>query len=75
MSNDPYRWKTTTTTKVGTRIPPVNYSYSSQKELEELYDKFQELVLPLSAILLDIDYMDGYRIFAIDKKISKYKSY
>jgi Alpha-glucosidases, family 31 of glycosyl hydrolases len=45
------------------------YSYSSQKELEELYDKFQELVLPLSAIFLDIDYLDGYHIFTIDKKI------
>lgn len=44
------------------------YSYSSQKELEELYDKFQELGLPLSAIHLDIDYMDGYRIFTLDKK-------
>jgi len=44
------------------------YSYNSQKELEELYDKFQELGLPLSAIYLDIDYMDGYRIFTVDKK-------
>jgi len=44
------------------------YSYSSQKELEEIYDKFQELGLPLSAIHLDIDYMDGYRIFTVDKK-------
>jgi len=44
------------------------YSYSSQKELEEIYDKFQELGLPISAIHLDIDYMDGYRIFTVDKK-------
>jgi len=44
------------------------YSYNSQKELEDLYDKFQELGLPISAIHLDIDYMDGYRIFTVNTK-------
>ncbi len=43
------------------------YSYESQKEVEELLDQFTNLDFPLSAIHLDIDYMDGYRVFTIDK--------
>ncbi len=44
------------------------YSYNSQSELETLFKKFQEMNLPISAIHLDIDYMDGYRVFTLDEK-------
>jgi len=43
------------------------YSYNSQSELEDLYNKFKELDLPISSIHLDINYMDGYRIFTINE--------
>ncbi len=39
------------------------YSYMSQAEVLEVAEKFRELGIPCDAIYLDIDYMDGYRIF------------
>ena len=44
------------------------YSYNSQAEAEEVFNKFQEMGLPLSAIHLDINYMDEFRVFTIDKE-------
>ena len=44
------------------------YSYNSQEEVEEVLDKFHEMGLPLSAIYLDIDYMDGYKVFTLNKE-------
>lgn len=42
------------------------YSYESQAEVEDIVRKFKEMNLPLSAVHLDIDYMDGYRVFTAD---------
>ncbi|MGC8618418.1 MAG: TIM-barrel domain-containing protein [Thermoplasmata archaeon] len=44
------------------------YSYNSQAEVEEVFAKFQEMELPLSAIHLDINYMDGFRVFTVNKE-------
>lgn len=42
------------------------WGYKSEADIREVVDGFQKLDLPLSAIHLDIDYMDGYRVFTID---------
>ena len=44
------------------------YSYMSQNEIEEVASDFKKNDLPISAIHMDIDYMDGYRIFTANKK-------
>ena len=57
-------------------LPPVwalgyhqsRYSYFSQKEVEEIAEEFKKRDLPLSAIHLDIHYMDKFKPFTIDKK-------
>lgn len=43
------------------------WSYPDQKQVESVVARFRELKLPLDAIHLDIDYMDGYRVFTVDK--------
>ena len=43
------------------------YSYMSQQQIEEIADNFQKLHLPISAIHMDIDYMDGFRVFTRNK--------
>ncbi len=42
------------------------WSYGSEDEVRAVVAGFEEHNLPLSAIHLDIDYMDGYRLFTID---------
>lgn len=44
------------------------YSYMSQGEVLEVARRFRELGIPLDAIYLDIDYMDGYRVFTWDRE-------
>ncbi len=60
-----------------TRRPPLpprwalgyhqsRWSYGSDAEVREVADGFRSHDLPLSAIHLDIHYMDGYRVFTVD---------
>lgn len=44
------------------------WSYESQQEVLEVARNFRSNDLPLDAIHLDIDYMDGYRVFTKDQK-------
>lgn len=43
------------------------WSYKSEAEVRNLVAAFQSNDIPLSAVHLDIDYMDGYRIFTWNK--------
>lgn len=43
------------------------YSYYSRKEVEELVDTFTEKGIPLDTVYLDIDYMNGYRVFTFNE--------
>ncbi len=43
------------------------WSYGSQDEVEKIADGYAENGLPLDYIHLDIDYMDGYRVYTVDK--------
>ncbi|MGD8848829.1 MAG: glycoside hydrolase family 31 protein [Anaerolineales bacterium] len=42
------------------------WGYQNEADIQEVLQGFQEHKLPLSAVHLDIDYMDGYRIFTVD---------
>ncbi len=42
------------------------WGYGSQQEIATLADRFEQLDIPLSAIHLDLDYMDRFRVFTID---------
>jgi alpha-glucosidase len=42
------------------------WGYRNEGDIQEVLQGFQVHELPLSAIHLDIDYMDGYRVFTID---------
>lgn len=44
------------------------WSYRSAEEVRAVVRGFQAHDLPLHAIHLDIDYMDGYRVFTVDRK-------
>jgi alpha-glucosidase len=44
------------------------YSYFSQAEVERVADEFSRRDIPLSALYLDIHYMDDYKVFTVDKK-------
>jgi alpha-glucosidase len=44
------------------------WSYYPESEVREITSKFRELRLPIDAIYLDIDYMDGFRCFTWDKE-------
>lgn len=44
------------------------WSYMNEHEVHEVAKGFRERGLPLSAIHLDIHYMDGHRVFTIDKQ-------
>jgi alpha-glucosidase len=39
------------------------WGYKSERDIREVIEGFQEHHLPISAIHLDIDYMDGFRVF------------
>jgi alpha-glucosidase len=44
------------------------WGYRSQADVREVADGFRDERLPLSAVHLDIDYMDGYRVFTVDRE-------
>jgi len=44
------------------------WGYKSDHEIRQVAEGFRRLRIPLSAIHLDIDYMDGYRVFSIDAR-------
>jgi alpha-glucosidase len=43
------------------------WGYKSEADIKAIVEGFREHNLPLSALHLDIDYMDGYRVFTVDK--------
>jgi len=43
------------------------YSYFPQKKVEEIVREYSKIV-PVSAVFLDIDYMDGFKIFTWDRE-------
>lgn len=57
-------------------LPPVwslgyhqsRWGYKSEADIREVVAGFDANQLPLSAIHLDIDYMDGYRVFSVDQE-------
>jgi len=58
-----------------TPMPPMwslgnqqcRWSYETADEVRELAKEFRERDIPCDVIFLDIDYMDGYRVFTWDK--------
>ena len=42
------------------------WGYKDEGDVREVADGFRDEGLPLSAVHLDIDYMDGYRVFSVD---------
>lgn len=44
------------------------WSYLSQQEVETVVAGFDEHDIPLDAVYLDIDYMDGYRVFTVNQQ-------
>lgn len=57
-----------------TPLPPIwslgyqqcRWGYESVCQLQALKDKFEETSIPVDGLWLDIDYMDGYRVFTTD---------
>jgi alpha-glucosidase len=43
------------------------WGYHNEGEIREVVKGFKDNNLPISAIHLDLDYMDGFRVFTIDK--------
>lgn len=43
------------------------WGYGSQKDLETVYENYKKNNISLDAIFLDIDYMDGFRDFTVNK--------
>jgi alpha-glucosidase len=58
-----------------TPLPPLwalgnqqsRWSYFPEKRVREIAEGFRSRKIPLDVIYLDIDYMDGYRVFTWDK--------
>lgn len=46
----------------------ARWSYETEAEVRDLVEGFKERDLPLHAVHLDIHYMDGYRVFTVDKQ-------
>ncbi len=44
------------------------WSYPDEKTVREIAESFRKHDIPCSAIHLDIDYMNGYRVFTIDEE-------
>ncbi len=42
------------------------WGYRNQDEIRQIAEQFKRHLLPISVIHLDIDYMDGYRVFTFD---------
>lgn len=43
------------------------FSYASEKRVKEIADTFREKQIPCDAIWMDIDYMEGFRVFTFNK--------
>lgn len=43
------------------------WGYKTEQDIRQVAAGFMEQDMPLSAIHLDIDYMDGYRVFTVDR--------
>lgn len=43
------------------------WGYRTEADVRAVADGFRDEGLPLSAVHLDIDYMDGYRVFTVDR--------
>jgi alpha-glucosidase len=58
------------------KLPPLwalgyqqcRWSYTSAREVQQIADHFRQDNLPCDVIWMDIDYMDGYRIFSFNKQ-------
>lgn len=56
-------------------VPPLwamgymqsRWGYGSEKDLHRVYDEYKKKGIPLDAIFLDIDYMNGFRDFSVNK--------
>lgn len=63
-----------------TPLPPAwalgyhqcRWGYQSESDLLELDRRFREHKFPVDGLWLDIDYMDGFRVFTFDKKHFKH---
>lgn len=44
------------------------WSYDTEEKVLEIGEKFRDKEIPCDAIHLDIDYMDGYRVFTFDEE-------
>ncbi len=44
------------------------WGYENENQIREVVKGFKDHQMPLSAIHLDIDYLDGYRVFTINKE-------
>jgi alpha-glucosidase len=59
-----------------TPLPPIwalgnqqsRWSYSPESKVREIANKFRENKIPIDVIYLDIDYMDGFRVFTWSNK-------
>lgn len=59
-----------------TPLPPIwalgnqqsRWSYTPESKVREIASKFRENKIPLDVIYLDIDYMDGFRVFTWNKE-------
>ena len=43
------------------------WGYKDEKDIREVADKYQEAGVPLDSIYMDIDYMDSYKDFTVEK--------
>ena len=43
------------------------WGYKNEADVRQVVDGYRSLGIPLSAVHLDIDYMDGYRVFTFDR--------
>ncbi len=44
------------------------WGYENEKDIREVVSGYQENGIPLEAVYLDIDYMEGYKDFTVDKE-------
>ena len=44
------------------------WGYRTEEDVREIVNKHKEYKLPLESVCLDIDYMDAYKDFSVDKK-------
>lgn len=59
-----------------TPVPPLwalghhqcRWGYGSRRDLEELDEQFEQHDIPTAGLWLDIDYMDGYRVFTFNRR-------